>query len=175
MNEGEFRNYLAEYNLPEDHVRALVAALECINRHFLWKEVAEGECDSLCPLRNIIYEHVGDWKTAGKLLGRLVALVKTRYDPDGPCTGEDFLFEKHTTKSRAIFIELAAKGATREEIHQALAKRLTWEMKVALREMNGKESDGAMVHVFHFYTGIRNHSGAAGVRVIRLLVEGLVM
>ena len=176
MNEADFRNYLGatcEEDLPESHVRALVAALDSVCRFILWKEVADQDLLPYHALSNILFQQVGDWEVAKKLMGHIVTLAETRIASGGPCTGEDFLFEEHTTKSRAIFAALAAKGAAREEIHQTLAKRLTHEMKAALCELSGSESDGAMVHVFAFHTEINNNSGAAGVRVIRLLVESL--
>ena len=177
LTEAGVRKYLRKYTaknglIPEDHMRALMVAVDRINLYFMWDDLEQDEEGHVtCPIKRIIYEQVGDWELANKLTKLVVRVGKAHSEAGDAFDGMILLSLEHDAKTQATFDELAAKDATGEEIYREISNRLLVRMLSGMRPSDGPKED--WVSRFTYWTSIKNTSGEAGVRVIRLFFERL--
>lgn len=178
LTEAGVRKYLAKYTakngpIPEDHMCALMVAVDRINQYFLWDYLErDQEGHVVCPIKRVIYEQVGDWELANKLTKLLVRVGKAHSEAGDAFDGEILLNMEHDVKTQTVFDELAAKDATSEEIYREISNRLLDRMLSGMRHYR-KGPNEDLVRTFTDWTDIKNTSGEAGVRVIRLFFERL--
>ena len=178
LTEAGVRKHLRKHTakngpIPEDHMRALMMAVDRINLYFLWDDLDRDEEGHVTrPIKRIIYEQVGDWELANKLTKLLVKVGKAHSEAGDAFDGTILLSLEHDVKQQAAFDELAAKDATSEEIYREISNRLLDRMLKGMRN-NRKGPNEDLVRTFFDWTGIKNTSGEAGVRVIRLFFERL--